>query len=75
MPLYEYHCNDCHGRFDALVSFSRPTEVQCRECESANVRRLVSTFAMSGGYDDQIVASEAPRSTGGCCGGHCGCGH
>jgi putative FmdB family regulatory protein len=74
MPLYEYECRDCEGRFDLLVrSFDAADTVQCDRCESPNVRRLVSSFAsFVGGLDDPVT----PRATtGGCCGGSCGCGH
>ena len=75
MPVYEYRCRDCNTRFDTLVkSAGAATEVSCEHCASSNVRRLVSSFAMVGGYDDTYVASEGSGG-GGCCGGSCGCGH
>lgn len=74
MPLYEYICRDCETRFDRLVaSHSRADEVTCRDCESGNVRRLISSFATVGGFDDQMVKGES--FSGGCCGGSCGCGN
>lgn len=77
MPVYEFVCGDCNTQFDTLVrSFQASDEVTCRDCESANVRRLVSTFAVSG-FDDTLVATGSLADTGGggCCGGSCGCGH
>jgi putative FmdB family regulatory protein len=75
MPLYEYFCGDCETRFDTLVaSREKADEVICRECNSGNVRRLVSSFATLGGFDDQIVRGES-FTGGGCCGGSCGCSH
>ena len=77
MPVYEFVCADCDTRFDTLVrSFSAADEVTCRECESGNVRRQVSTFAVSG-FDDTLVATGplASNGGGGCCGGSCGCSH
>jgi putative FmdB family regulatory protein len=74
MPVYEYECLECHGKFDSLVrSFSAADDVECRTCSSPNVRRLVSAFAVAG-FDDPMTASQT-ASTGGCCGGSCGCGH
>ncbi|HLJ67986.1 MAG TPA: zinc ribbon domain-containing protein [Chloroflexota bacterium] len=73
MPVYEYVCEDCNDRFDRLVrSFSVADEVECERCSSPHVRRLISSFAVSG-LDDPIT----PRAStgGGCCGGSCGCGH
>jgi putative FmdB family regulatory protein len=75
MPLYEFECQECHGKFDALVrSFSAADDVACQECSSSNVKRLISTFAVSG-FDDPMTASAARSTGGGCCGGSCGCGH
>jgi hypothetical protein len=54
-------------------SLNSAAEVTCRDCDSENVRRLVSTFAVSG-FDDPLTAAQA-TSSGGCCGGSCGCGH
>jgi putative FmdB family regulatory protein len=73
MPVYEYRCKDCDTRFDTLVrSFDAADDVTCRSCSSPNVRRLVSSFATFGGFDDQVVQGQ---SSGGCCGGSCGCRH
>jgi putative FmdB family regulatory protein len=75
MPVYEFVCTDCDTRFDTLVrSVNATTEVICRGCESENVRRVVSTFAVSG-FDDPMAARASASSGGGCCGGSCGCGH
>jgi putative FmdB family regulatory protein len=76
MPLYEYECQDCHGKFDALVrSFSAADEVECQDCSSVNVKRLVSKFAVAG-FDDPLTASAVTGTGGGgCCGGSCGCGN
>ncbi|HEX8918718.1 MAG TPA: zinc ribbon domain-containing protein [Chloroflexota bacterium] len=77
MPVYEYVCKDCDNRFDLLVQrLDRAESVHCGSCESENVRRLVSSFATLGGYDDEFVPRQsAGPSAGGCCGGSCGCGH
>jgi len=76
MPLYEYVCKDCDTRFDALVRSTDTRSVQCDSCSGENVRRLVSSFATVGGFDDQMTASDFKMSGGGgCCGGSCGCGH
>ena len=72
MPLYEYRCKDCEGRFEVLTRFAERDQAHaCPSCSSSQTRVLVSTFAMTGG--------ERPGgldfgSGGGCCGGSCGCG-
>ena len=46
MPIYEYRCPKCRGKFSVLVL--RPKqEVQprCPRCQNTEVKRLISTFA------------------------------
>lgn len=75
MPLYEYVCNDCATRFDALVTRDHADELLCRNCSGDNTRRLVSSFARLGdGFDDHADLLQGSGG-GGCCGGNCGCGH
>jgi putative FmdB family regulatory protein len=71
VPLYEYLCEDCGGRFEKYVrSWREP--VACPVCEGARVEKQLSSFAFSG-TDGGLRASAG----GGCaCGrGGCGCQH
>ena len=74
MPIYEYRCEACEGRFEVLTSFAERDQGQaCPSCESTQTRVLVSSFAPIGGAAE--FSSTLPMaSTGGCCGGSCGCG-
>jgi putative FmdB family regulatory protein len=45
MPLYEYECDACGGRFEVIQKFSETTE-QCRNCGKGPVRRLMSSPAI-----------------------------
>ena len=45
MPLYEYECDACGGRFEIIQKFSETTE-QCRRCGKGPVRRLMSSPAI-----------------------------
>ena len=45
MPLYEYECDACGGRFEMIQKFSDTTE-QCRKCGKGPVRRLMSSPAI-----------------------------
>ena len=47
MPLYEYHCQDCHAEFEALTSFANADNVACEKCGSQHVERVASAFACS----------------------------
>ncbi|TMF67032.1 MAG: zinc ribbon domain-containing protein [Chloroflexi bacterium] len=75
MPIYEYRCESCAGKFEVLTRFAeRDTAQICPVCESTKTRVLVSSFAVAGGGPSASdFASES--SGGGCCGGGCGsCG-
>ena len=44
MPLYEYECDACGGRFEVIQKFSE-TSTECRRCGKGPVRRLVAAPA------------------------------
>ena len=49
MPLYEYHCQACGEQFEKLRRIDDADRgVECPECQSAEVERLLSTFATGG---------------------------
>lgn len=55
MPIYEYQCQACHGRFQKLVrGFTDPTDLACPRCQSGNLKRLVSQVAQL--HSDQAKA-------------------
>ncbi len=54
MPIYEFECQKCKADFEELVFSS--TKVECPECGSKKVKRLLSNFAFSG---DGIKSSAA----------------
>jgi putative FmdB family regulatory protein len=77
MPIYEYRCESCSGKFELLTRFAeRDTAQACPACESTRTRVLVSSFAVAGGESLESMDFGASESTGGgCCGGSCGsCG-
>ncbi len=63
MPLFEYQCQSCGHRFEALVVANRKPEA-CPRCKSPEIEKQFSTFgttAGSGGYG-------GGRAWGGGCG-------
>jgi putative FmdB family regulatory protein len=47
MPIYEYQCPHCNGRFQKLVrGFSDPPGLACPRCASTEVRRAISRVAV-----------------------------
>jgi len=78
MPIYEYRCESCAGKFEVLTRFAERDLAQvCPTCESTKTRVLVSSFAFGGGGPESSASeftSSKASGGGGCCGGSCGCG-
>jgi len=51
MPIYEYACQECGHRLDALQKISDDPLVDCPECGEPGLRKLVSAprFRLKGG--------------------------
>ena len=64
MPLYEYYCDDCMSKFEALRRMSQADDpIACVRCKRMNTSRSISTFvAISKGSGGQS------RSLGGASG-------
>jgi putative FmdB family regulatory protein len=73
MPIYEYRCESCSGKFEVLTSFAERDRVHdCPGCRSAKTRVMVSSFAFAGA---EAELPDFGGGGGGCCGGGCGsCG-
>lgn len=74
MPIYEYHCDDCDTRFEALVMGSTPEPGQCA-CGSESIEKVYSTFAaQSGTAQPEACAAPSEGMCGApaCMGGMCG---
>jgi putative FmdB family regulatory protein len=52
VPIYEFRCQACGRRVSVFQrSISAPLNAACSHCGSANLRRLVSRFAVVRGED------------------------
>jgi putative FmdB family regulatory protein len=62
MPIYEYRCQACGQRFEKLVLTidRQPETLACPQCESKDVRRLISRVAVSA--DDGEAAGESAEA-------------
>jgi len=69
MPIYEYICDDCGERYERLVMNGK-TSVACPKCASGKHTLQLSVFAAPA---NGSKSSAGPSSSGGCCGGACGC--
>jgi len=77
MPIYEYRCESCAGKFEVLTRFAERDKAQvCPTCESTRTRVLVSSFAFAGTGESSMsdFTSEAGGGGGCGCGGACSCG-
>ncbi len=62
MPLYEYLCDDCQMRFEALRAFSQADDLlPCPRCQSKRTKRVISSFAAFSKTSEET----ASRSLGG----------
>ncbi len=79
MPVYEYYCDHCDKRFEALRPMSQSeAPMACPRCAAPDARRMISTFAAISreGGGSRLVASSGPSGCGSCTGGSCAtCGH
>ncbi len=66
MPIYEYVCEQCNGRFQRLVQgFSTPSDLQCPRCAATEVRKAVSRFGIMQSEDARLEALADPSALGG----------
>src|SRR5258708_17466926 len=73
MPISEYRCESCSGKFEVLTRFAERDAAQiCPACESTRTRVLVSSFAVTGGEPSTAADFGTDQGGGGCCGGGCG---
>ena len=64
MPLYEYACEDCGKTFEQLVSVqNRDNGVECPECGSSKVERLISSFAIGKSGASSSAGASCPTGT------------
>ena len=73
MPLFEYECRVCEGRFEKLTRSinAEPGEVECPGCGSEDTYKVISLFGMTSGSSD--AGFGFPGMGGG--GGHAGHSH
>lgn len=66
MPIYEYVCAKCNGRFQKLVrGFSDPQGLACPRCAATEVRRAVSRVAVLRSEDARVDALANPAMMAG----------
>lgn len=50
MPIYEYQCNDCEHRLEAIQKISDDPLTECPQCGEGSLRKLISaaSFRLKG---------------------------
>jgi putative FmdB family regulatory protein len=62
MPIYEYQCRHCQKQFELIVSLTGNEPVDCPDCGSTDVKKLLSAVSVGAGS-----SSPAPLPTAGGC--------
>ena len=47
MPIYEYACDACEGRFETWQGIKEPALTRCPHCQADRARRLISATSFS----------------------------
>jgi len=64
MPIYEYECRACQNRFEVFVrpsSTEAPEAPSCPECQSKDLQRLLSAFAVNSEATQQVHLQQARK--------------
>lgn len=69
MPIYQYQCDECGHRFDALQKMSDPVLQDCPECQRPALKKQVTAAAFklkgTGWYETDFKNSGKPaKKTG-----------
>jgi putative FmdB family regulatory protein len=72
MPIFEYVCQDCENRFEALVN-GGSAKAKCPACASAKLEQQYSAFAVGsakgkGRFGKSATSGSTPRGGCGTCG-------
>src|SRR5215212_3792449 len=65
MPLYEYECDACNQRFEAIRKFSESDLDICLLCGKGPVRRLISSPAIQFKGTGWYITDYASKGKGG----------
>lgn len=67
MPNYEYRCQDCRRKFEIFLTFSEygTKSIQCKYCQSVNVRRLISRVRFARSDESRLESLADPANLAG----------
>jgi len=62
MPIYEYRCRKCNKVFSALQKVgTTEKDTVCPECDSKDVKKLLSAFSCSSVVEGNTFSPSIPR--------------
>lgn len=61
MPIYEYFCEKCEKTFEAIVSISFRDTPACKDCGSADTRKIMSATSITSQGKSSQPAGCQPR--------------
>jgi putative FmdB family regulatory protein len=65
MPIYEYHCKQCHREFSYLLIHSWEwRKVRCKFCNSREVKRLLSSFSVHQTEESRLANLDTSKPPG-----------
>ncbi len=64
MPIYEFECQNCGKPFETLVMGFSIDNIKCPECNSEDVKKKISSFAVKGNSITSSSFNAASCSTG-----------
>lgn len=62
MPIYEFDCHECGKPFETLVLGFSTENVRCPECDSKDIKKKISAFAVKGGSIGSISFNSSAAS-------------
>jgi putative FmdB family regulatory protein len=75
MPIYEFQCTQCAGRFDELVRASVNLEdIICPQCGAKSPKKLMSAFGFASS-GKSVASTSSGHNCGSCHSGHCSTCH
>ena len=61
MPIYEYECRGCGHQFEFLLLPSNPATPTCPECQSLELEKVISMFAVSSDGTRQLALNDGRK--------------
>ena len=58
MPIFDFQCQDCGEKFDLMISNAEKAKATCPDCNSSNIKQMLSLFNTGGGSSKAAPMSD-----------------